>query len=331
VQQNWPSVSLVVTTYNRWPLVGAALRSAVDQERPFDEVILVDDGSTDGTAQEVASEFPQVRVIYQENAERGAARNRGLQEATGDYVVFLDADDLLEPWFLSQFEKHWRARHGLSALYVSPHVRWYPELGALREVPLKLPADGGALRGALRRTLWHVTSAVVPRELARRAGGFPAQRTVARSEDWLFQVRLLALKAPVVAMPQAALRYRQHPANSMGEHEAVISSRLAALSILLGEGLAGRSLAPAERRVALAGAHSLCAAHAYHAGQMRRARRFLLCALRSDPSAETLRATSRLFLQSLLGARVTRAARRLREQRALGGGRAQATPRHGGW
>jgi len=330
VQQSRPSVSLVVTTYNRWPLVGAALRSALDQEQRFDEVILVDDGSTDGTAQAVASEFPQVRVICQENAERGAARNRGLQAAAGEYVVFLDADDLLEPWFLAQFVQAWRERDGLSAIYVCQDQRWDPERQSLKEIPLGLPARGDPLNAALRRTLWAVTCGIVPRSLALRVGGFPVDRAVARSEDWIFQIRLLATRPQLVVLPLPGLRYRWHAGNSIGDNTAAINSRQAALSLLLAEGVQGCNLNPLQRRLAISGAYRFCAAHAYHAGQMRRARRFLLCALRSDPSTETLRVTSRLFLQSLLGARVTRAARRLREQRALGGGRARATLQHGG-
>src|SRR5262245_46865272 len=91
------SVSVIIPTYNRAAFIATAVESALKQTRPPDEILVVDDGSTDGT-DSVLSEFrPPVRVIRQPNRGRSAARNTGLRAATGDAVIFLDSDDVLMP------------------------------------------------------------------------------------------------------------------------------------------------------------------------------------------------------------------------------------------
>ena len=94
-------VSAVVPTYNRAHLVGEAIRSVLAQSLPVCEVIVVDDGSTDGTKEAVGrlsdANPGLIRYIRQENAGPGAARNRGIREASGDWVAFQDSDDLWLP------------------------------------------------------------------------------------------------------------------------------------------------------------------------------------------------------------------------------------------
>lgn len=87
-------VSVVITTYNRAHLVGRALGSVLNEVGPNDEVLVIDDGSTDDTKR-VVEEFGdrRVRYIFQSNAGAGAARNRGAREATGDLLCYLDSDD----------------------------------------------------------------------------------------------------------------------------------------------------------------------------------------------------------------------------------------------
>ena len=93
-----PLVSVLVTAYNAEPWLAETLTSVADQTYDNLEVVVVDDGSTDGTLA-VAGRFegPRVRVVSQENAGACAARNRALSEARGDLVQYLDADDLLAP------------------------------------------------------------------------------------------------------------------------------------------------------------------------------------------------------------------------------------------
>lgn len=99
-----PSFTVVIPTYNRAALIKSTLDSVLAQDCDDFEVIIVDDGSTDDTGQVVRKNYAsdeRVRYIRQVNSERGAARNRGLIEARGQYVVFFDSDDLMHTNHLS--------------------------------------------------------------------------------------------------------------------------------------------------------------------------------------------------------------------------------------
>jgi glycosyltransferase involved in cell wall biosynthesis len=87
------SVSLIIPTRDRRALLCRALASVRAQTVPPDEIIVVDDGSRDGTAEMLLRDFPEVTVIRQDNAGVSAARNRGIERATGDWIALLDSDD----------------------------------------------------------------------------------------------------------------------------------------------------------------------------------------------------------------------------------------------
>ncbi len=105
------TVSVVLPTWNRRELVARALTSVLAQSRAPDEVIVVDDGSTDGTAEALRKDFPGVVVLSQENRGVSAARNRGIEEAKGEWVALLDSDD---EWLPRKLETQ------LGALSASP-------------------------------------------------------------------------------------------------------------------------------------------------------------------------------------------------------------------
>ncbi len=97
VMGNMPLVTAIIATYNRASLVGKAIESILEQTYENIEVIVVDDGSTDNTQRVLMSFGDRVRVIRQDNAGPGAARNRGIAAAEGEIVAFLDSDDLWMP------------------------------------------------------------------------------------------------------------------------------------------------------------------------------------------------------------------------------------------
>jgi glycosyltransferase involved in cell wall biosynthesis len=92
-----PELSVIIPTHNRVHLLTRALRSVLDQSRPADEVIVVDDGSTDGTERLLRSTFPEVTSLRQENRGVAAARNHGIRKAQGEWLAFLDSDDQWRP------------------------------------------------------------------------------------------------------------------------------------------------------------------------------------------------------------------------------------------
>ncbi len=90
-------ISVIIPTYNRASMIGAALDSVLSQAGEDDEIIVVDDGSTDNTAAVLAAYGDRIRCIRQTNAGAGAARNRGIAESRHDLIAFLDSDDEFLP------------------------------------------------------------------------------------------------------------------------------------------------------------------------------------------------------------------------------------------
>src|SRR5436190_457298 len=87
------TVSVVIPTYNRAALVPRAVASAIANTVSGDEIIVVDDGSTDGTREALAPFAKKIRLLEGRHAGAGAARNLGIAEARGDLIAFLDSDD----------------------------------------------------------------------------------------------------------------------------------------------------------------------------------------------------------------------------------------------
>jgi len=112
---NPPLVSVVIPTYNRADTLSRTLDSVLEQTYRHIELIVVDDGSTDSTAEMIKKYNDQIQYSYQENAGPSAARNRGIAEARGDLVTFLDSDDL---WLPTKLETQVRLMNQLDASIV---------------------------------------------------------------------------------------------------------------------------------------------------------------------------------------------------------------------
>lgn len=98
-----PEFSVIIAVYNGEQTVARAIQSVLDQSYPAHEIIVVDDGSMDGTAEQVNQFGEAVRYVYQTNAGVAAARNAGVDAASGDWLVFLDADDY---YYLDRLKWH---------------------------------------------------------------------------------------------------------------------------------------------------------------------------------------------------------------------------------
>jgi len=178
-----PSVAAIIPCYNRARCIAAAVQSALEQTRPPERVIVVNDGSTDDTAKVLAGFGERITVIEQANAGVAAARNTGVAVAEDcDLIAFLDSDDTWDPSKLErQLPLHERAEVVLSATNWAwadrPDQPEYERLGIHRGGVLDEPALSVLLRFQ-GHGFWLPTW-IVRREALRRIGGFdPRMRRV---------------------------------------------------------------------------------------------------------------------------------------------------------
>ncbi|GAB3196522.1 hypothetical protein GCM10027261_19440 [Geodermatophilus arenarius] len=215
-ERDRPTVTVVVTTYQHAHLLGAALESIAAQTRRADEVVVVDDGSTDDPGSVVA-QWPGTTFIRQENRGLSAARNTGLHAATSSHVLFLDADDLLTPVAVAA-GLHSAERHPGAAFVYGAHRRVdaaVAPLGERRYSPAGPDPRATFLRG--NAVAMHAT-ALYRREVLVAAGGFDERLT--RCEDYDVYLRL-AVDHEVASHPVETALYRWHGGN-MSIHGATM-------------------------------------------------------------------------------------------------------------
>jgi glycosyltransferase involved in cell wall biosynthesis len=116
------SISVIIPTYNRADLVQRAITSLLEQTCLPDEIIIIDDGSTDETPDILAQYGAPVRTIRQPNSGRSAARNTGLQTATGDLIALLDSDDFLPPESIARRAAVFERDPALGVVYTDVHL-----------------------------------------------------------------------------------------------------------------------------------------------------------------------------------------------------------------
>lgn len=215
-------ISVVVPCYNAAPYVGDALRTVRAQQpapHVIREVILVDDGSTDGSAAAARAADPAVRIITQANGGISAARNAGVLAATGEWVAFLDADDLWTAGSLAARATLLGARRDLGGAagaieqFISPDVP-EAERAAIRMPPATMP---GRLAGAL----------LVRRALFDTVGLFSPRFEVGETIDWVARVETAGHAIGFV--DQVVLRRRVHRNNSVQKSERLKADYLQVL------------------------------------------------------------------------------------------------------
>lgn len=202
-------VSVVIPLYNKARHIRRAIDSVLAQTRPPDEVVVVDDGSTDGSAQMVAEiQDPRIRLIAQSNGGVSAARNRGVQEASGDGIAFLDADDEWNPSFLETVTGL-RDRFPKAGIYATSY-RLCDGKRVWRPAHVDSPADpqGGLMedyfRSASGPAPFCSSSVMIPKPILNEVGLFP--NGMAKGEDLCTWARI-ALRHPVAWSPQIGATY----------------------------------------------------------------------------------------------------------------------------
>ncbi len=198
------NVSVVIPTYNCSAYLAEAIESVLEQTRLPDEIIVVDDGSTDDTVACLEAFGDRITVFRQEHLGAAAARNHGIEEASGDWVAFLDADDL---WVAEKLEKQ------IAALEASREAALSFTNRATFDAEMK-PLSGhrrNVVGGEVTRALFEhtfITGVVVRRDLLRKLGGFDESLPVCEDYDlWL----RASLETPFVLVDDPLYKRRLLP------------------------------------------------------------------------------------------------------------------------
>jgi hypothetical protein len=289
-----PRVSVVVPCYNAERYLAAALDSALAQESVAVEVLVADDGSTDGSRDVLARYAGRVRVLYQDHLGPSAARNACIGQARGDYVALLDADDRFCPGKLARQAALLDTRPDVGLVYTGWSVVDadgvpLPYQGWSRE-------EGDVFRRLLLGNLAHPVAVMLRRSLVVDARGFDESLPV--NEDWDLFLRLGRLGVRWACVDEPLCEYRVHGGQSHRRAHLVYVTRLRILERVFADPALPPDLRDA-RDDAFHEAHLVGAAELFAAGQTADAEAAFLAAVRIRPASLGDAVTMRRFARLL--------------------------------
>lgn len=254
-----PFFSIIIPTYNRADLIAATLRSVQTQEFAAFEVLVVDDGSKDNTAEVVQPFLTDARFQYlpKANAERGAARNYGLSRAQGEYVIFLDSDDLFH-------SNHLATLHA-AITGMQPRPNFIATKYDFDRDGKRRPSDLGALpAGPMRFDAFLQGNALACNICARRQNPhlfrFEEDRQYAAIEDWMFLLENTQHGDVVQLVDALTLTMNDHDQRSMRADNQGLIRRLELAASWMQQHL---NMSPKQRQRLLSRLYYLCAIHAH--------------------------------------------------------------------
>jgi glycosyltransferase involved in cell wall biosynthesis len=220
---SFPTVSVVIPCYNQ----GNFLSDAIESARSADvhtQIVVVDDGSQDDTS-EIARGFSEVTCVRQENRGLAAARNRGLNEASGELVIFLDADDRLLPGGMAAGVRALE-RNPDAAMAYGRCVMTGPD-GVFAPTPETPVVSSGHYEAFLRSNpVWMPGMAIFRREWVTRAGGFAPGFDGAADYDLYLRI---ARDRPIHDHGRLVAAYRRHPDCMSGDTARMLRDTLAVM------------------------------------------------------------------------------------------------------
>jgi glycosyltransferase involved in cell wall biosynthesis len=190
-----PLVSVIIPTYNRRAMLREAIESVRGQSYQNIELIVVDDGSTDGTEELVRSISSSIRYVWQPNAGVAAARNRGLDAVRGELIAFQDSDDLWHSEKLAQQVAVLLNREEVGVVCASR--RLMDERGDLTSKPWRRMHSGWVTEALFRSMFVIMPSTVIRRSVADRVGRFSTDLTVTSDYEYWLRASLVAQFAAI--------------------------------------------------------------------------------------------------------------------------------------
>ena len=313
-----PKVSIIIPTYNRAHLIGLTLESALRQTFNDYEVVVVDDGSQDNTADVVRSIAPGARYVWQENIGIPEVLNVCVREARGEYISFLGSDDALAPSALEQEAAVLDANPSVGLVHSAAWLM--DEAGHLRQLLRPPFARAGYVRSGreeiadlLMSNHIVATTVMVRRRCFDECGFF--DRRFGLYEDWNMWTRILRRwDAAYINEPLAFYRVHDGESGSIfrkANPRDLARYRRLQLEEVLADPEIGASYRHLRRR-AYARHHYAVALQAFDAGERGYGRWNALRSLAANPLGPTGRAAAWLLAKSLVPGFALNAARRLK-------------------
>lgn len=204
------TITVIIPVYNGERYLAEAIESVLAQSRQPDEIIVIDDGSTDDSAQ-VVKRFATghysgrcpVRYRWQAQAGASQARNHGVAVATGNWLAFLDADDLWTADKLAKQQAVLETQPTLDMVFGQVQQFYSPEIAAMENKP--------ALPGGEQMAGYHVGAMLIRRTAFEKVGPFDPQWQVAHFIEWYRRAQKIGLKSLV--LPEIVMKRRIHTTN----------------------------------------------------------------------------------------------------------------------
>ncbi len=220
-----PLFSTVIPVFNRAQLIRATLDSVLAQGFADQEVLVVDDGSTDDTLKTLAGYSDRIRVLQQKNSGPAVARNLGIEQACGEYIAILDSDDLWFPWTLATYAQAIREFGSPAFLAGAPAVFQSEEkVRAIERTPFKAERFPDYLASGNKWRWFSASSFVLRTDAVRAVGGFSSEWI--NSDDADLALRLGLAAGFVDIQSPATFAYREH-AGSLKSNAEVSGRSLA--------------------------------------------------------------------------------------------------------
>ena len=219
-----PAVSICIPTYNRKDYIKETLESIFAQSYKDYEVVLVDDGSTDGTGEMLKQLGCNIRYHWQKNGGDAAARNKLIEMASGEYITFLDSDDLLMPDAVERMTTVMQ-REAEPVIVYGPYLRIDQRGSVIGKDKRKL-YSGFVTKYLFQDVFVHSCGSMFPKNVLKEAGGCDTSLRVCSDYDlWL----RLSLKYRFIALPKPTFKRRRHSGNLTNHSK---QNRIAELEVL---------------------------------------------------------------------------------------------------
>ncbi len=225
-----PKVSVAIPTYNYARFLGEAIQSVLDQTFEDFELIIVDDGSTDSTREVVMSfKDGRIKYIYQKNRGVSAARNTGITASVGEYVAFLDADDMWLPQKLALQVKAMDSAPRAGVVYTD-HYHFDPRTGLVTRTSFqnrkRPPPRGRVLEQFIESFLGTPSTLLIRRDVFAQVGMFDETLKGCEDDDMLFR---MASRFEFEVVPEPLIKKRMHASQITQQPRSYLPYHLAYL------------------------------------------------------------------------------------------------------